>query len=175
MLKSWETIVGPNMPKSEFVLCIIPTLMATVGVPIYAVLNQLDWSIWQLLVSSFFAFDLVGGAIVNATGTTHRWHHQPEHKFKYHFLFIACHLHPLIVAWLFNNAGWTYFLTSYGYLLVAALWILKSPVALQRPLSMIFFVGGLFFCIYFFTPIPGLEWFLPVYFLKLLVSYLPES
>jgi hypothetical protein len=175
MLKSWETVVGPNMPKSEFWLCMIPTIIAMIAVPLYAIFNQLNWNFWQLVISAFFAFDLIGGAIVNVTGTTHRWHHHPEHGFKYHFLFIMGHLHPLIVAWLYVKGDWTYFIVVYSYLLVAALWILKSPVDLQRPLSMILYVGGLFINTYVFAPIPGLEWFLPIYFLKLLVSYLPKS
>ena len=63
----------------------------------------------------------------------------------------------------------------YSYLLGATLSILKSPIYLQRPLSMILYLGGLVINTYLFAAIPGLEWFLPVYFLKLLVSYLPQS
>lgn len=63
----------------------------------------------------------------------------------------------------------------YSYLLGATLLILKSPIHLQRPLSMILYLGGLIINIYLLAAVPGLEWFLPVYFLKILVSYLPES
>lgn len=171
----WDSIVGPDMPATEMWLFLIPTLLGTVAVPVYAILNQLGWNLIQLIIATILAFDLVGGAIVNETQTTKRWHHKPTHGFKYHFLFVAMHLQPLIVAWLYPGGNWTYFLFVYSYLILATLIILLSPLSLQRALSIVLYMGGMVLYSYVLSPIPGMEWFLPVYFLKLLISYLPQD
>ncbi|MDY6782847.1 MAG: hypothetical protein SW833_09925 [Cyanobacteriota bacterium] len=171
----WDSIVGPNMPATEMWLFVIPTLIATVAVPLYAVLNELGWNLVQLTIAAILAFDLVGGAIVNSTQTTKRWHHKPEYRFKHHFLFVAIHLHPLIVAWLYPGGNWTYSLFAYSYLIFATALILLSPPYLQRAVSIILYMGSLLLSSYLLSPIPGMEWFLPVYFLKLLISYLPQD
>lgn len=99
----WDWLLGPNMPLPELLLGLIPALLAAVAVPLYAVLNELGWNAAQLIVAAIFAFDIVGGAIANVTQTTKNWHHKPEHGFKKHFLFVALHLHPLIVAGLYSG------------------------------------------------------------------------
>ncbi len=63
-----------------------------------------------------------------------------------------------------------------GYLLGAATVIVFSPRRLQRPVALGLFGVVLLGDRYWLTPTPGLEWFLPFFFLKLLVSHLlPDS
>lgn len=49
------------------------------------------------------------------------------------------------------------------------------PLYLQRAVARLLFVGALLLNIYGLPPTAGLEWFVPVFFLKLIVSYLPKE
>ncbi len=175
ILGVWDLIVGPGMSVSELWLCLTPTLLATTAVPLYAIKNNLGWNVWQLIIAAIFAFDLVGGAIVNVTPTAKRWHHKAENGFKYHFLFITLHLHPFIIAWLYLEGKLKYSLLIYTYLIIATLIILLSPLYLQKSVVMLLYIGSILLNNYILFPVPGMEWFPAVYFLKLLVSYLPSK
>lgn len=174
LLGSWDMVVGPGMSFQETWICLIPTLLATVLIPIYAIINHFGWNIWQLLIMAFLAFDLVGGAIVNVSETTKCWHHSPQHNWRYHYGFIAIHLHPFLVAWLYGGS-WSEATIAYGYLLIATPLILFVPCRLQKSIAITLYLGGLVLSHYLFQGIEGMGWFLPVYFLKLFVSYLPED
>ncbi|MCA9968973.1 MAG: hypothetical protein KC425_02100 [Anaerolineales bacterium] len=170
---AWDRFIGPGARDAELWLQLLPTLAAPLLLLLYARQHSLGWSGWQQAVAALLAFDLVGGVITNATATAKRWYHRPGQGFAAHFGFVAVHfLHPLLVAWLFRGGDWAYFAASYLYLLLAAAAILALPLYLQRPAALACAVGGLALSLYAFTPTPGLEWFLPVFYLKLLVSHL---
>ena len=59
------------------------------------------------------------------------------------------------------------------YLAVASALVLRAPLYLQRPVAFSMYVGSIFLSIYGLNAPAGLEWFLPILFFKLLVSYLP--
>jgi hypothetical protein len=122
------------------------------------------------------AADLIGGVITNATSSAKRWYHRRGQTNIHHLMFIAVHaLQLFLVAWFFRDGDWTFFVTVYVYLLLAALLILNVPLYLQRPFAMLLFVDALLLNAYLFEPVAGLEWFLPVFFLKLIVCHLlPE-
>ncbi|MCD1294045.1 hypothetical protein CUJ83_03425 [Methanocella sp. CWC-04] len=67
---------------------------------------------------------------------------------------------------------WGYFFIVYCYLLLAALIILLSPLYLRRPVALILFSFGILINIYLLSPTPGLEWFVPFFCVKLLVSHI---
>ena len=74
--------------------------------------------------------------------------------------FVCVHLfHVGLVALLFRGGDGAFFVGVSSYLLLAAGVILASPLYLQRP----------------FVPTLGLEWFLSLFFLKLLVSHLLDE
>ena len=56
--------------------------------------------------------------------------------------------------------------------MLASLLILRSPLYLQRPVAFSVFGLGLLANTYLAAPTPGLEWFLPIFLLKLLLSHL---
>ena len=77
---------------------------------------------------------------------------------------------------------WRFGLTIYLYLLLSVIIIHKSPLYLQRPVAVILFCVAIIINTYSFVPTPGLEWFVPFYYLKLLIChglteepYRPES
>ena len=169
---AWGKFVGPTQTASEFWLGMIPSVIAAIAAPTYASYKGLDWSIWQLLIVALFAFDLTGGVIINASSSAKRWYHRPGQGFKQLLGFTSVHIHPLFIAWLWLDGDWGYFLIAYGFLLFAAILILRAPLYLQRPFALTLYLIGLILSFYFLTPIKGLEWFLPVFYLKLLISHL---
>ncbi|MEL6187918.1 MAG: hypothetical protein AAFU79_25120, partial [Myxococcota bacterium] len=62
-----------------------------------------------------------------------------------------------------------------GYLVSAAVLILGVPQYLQRPVAYGTYAGAILLSLYAAATPAGLEWFLPVFYLKLLVSHLPKE
>ncbi|WPL16455.1 hypothetical protein Thiowin_01409 [Thiorhodovibrio winogradskyi] len=62
-----------------------------------------------------------------------------------------------------------------AYLLAAATLVLKTPVYLQRPVALTLYIVGLVIGLWILPTPSGLECFLPVFYLKLLVSLLPHE
>lgn len=168
-----DRIVGTGATPAELRLIFGLTLLAVGGQLAYALLANLGWNIFQLVVVLLIVTDLVGGFISNATISSKRWWHRDGQGFRQHFLFVAAHVvYPLVIAWLFRGGDWLWADIVYGYLLVATGIVLATPRYLQRPVAMAMFAGALLLQLYAFAPTPGLEWFIPVLFLKLIVCHL---
>ena len=166
-----DKFFGPTRTASEFWLGMVPSVVAAIAVPAYAIHKGLGWSPWQLIVATFFAFDVTGGAIFNAASSAKLWYHRPGQGFKQLFGLTAVHIHPLLIAWLWLAGDWGYFFVTYGFLLAAVFVILKAPLYLRRPVATALYLAGLSVGLYLLDPIRGLEWFLPFFYLKLLISH----
>jgi len=172
----WDKFVGPGQTRAECWLILIPSLLAGIAAPLYATYAGLGWTSAQLFIASLLALDLMGGVITNATATAKRWYHRGGQGRRQHMGFIAVHaLHLFLAAWLFRDKDWAYFAVFYGYLMAASLVILGVPLYLQRPAALLLLVGAILFNFYALPPAPGMEWFAPVFFLKLLVSHLVKE
>ena len=172
-----DHLVGPGATKAELVLQFIPALVAMVAAPVYALTLKVQWSQLQLGFMALLAFDLVGGVLTNATSTAKRWYHRPGQGLRQHLAFVSIHLiHVLLVALLFRGGDWGFWFGTSGYLLGASVLILRSPFYLQCPVALGLYGLSLLSNCYLVSPTPGLEWFLPFLFLKILVSHLlPET
>ncbi len=169
----WDKFVGPGQTRAELWLILIPSLLAGAALPWYAWRAGLGWTPLQLAVAGLMALDLVGGVITNATATAKRWYHRPGQGWLQHLAFIAVHaVHIALAAWLFRDGDWLYFGVYYAYLLAASLVITRAPLYLQRPVALLLLVGVILLNLYALPSTPGMEWFAPVFFLKLLVSHL---
>lgn len=168
-----DRLIGPGATPAELVLQFVPSVGAAIAAPLYASTLPIDWSPWQLGLIAILGFDLVGGVLTNATAAAKRWYHRPGQKWQQHLSFVAVHLvHIGLVAFLFRGADGLFFAGVSSYLLLAAMLILASPLYLQRPVALGLYGVVLLCDRYLFVPTPGLEWFLPLFFLKLLVSHL---
>lgn len=176
LLGEWDKFVGPGATSSEEWVQLIggAVLAGIVGFALFQQRETLNWSIGQVVLAALLVLDLTGGIITNATSAAKRWYHRAgQEGLGNHLPFIAVHgLHLLAIAVFFRNQDWAFFATLYAYLLIAAVVILSSPLYLQRPVSLTLFCGGLLIGVYLLTPTPGLEWFIPFFYLKLLVSHL---
>jgi len=171
---SLDKFIGPGATKAELVIQILVPLVALIVSIVYAITLRVDWNIAQYIVCALLAGDLVGGIITNATSTAKRWYHRNGQGFLDHYKFVATHLcHLTLVSWLFLSFDLLWVVYSGAFLLIASACILKSPVYLQRPVSLTFYGIALVLSLYLLANPEGLEWFLPLFYLKLLVSHLP--
>jgi hypothetical protein len=169
----WDKFVGPGQTRPEFWLSLIPAVLAGLTASLYAVYAGLGWTTIQLIVVGVMAFDLVGGVVTNATSAAKRWYHRPGQGWLQHLEFVAVHaLHIFLIAWLFRQGDWIFFGVYYAYLLTSSLIITRTKLGLQRPVALLLYACVLLLNFYIVRPTAGLEWFVPIFFLKLLVSHL---
>ena len=168
-----DRFIGPGATPTELALQLVPSVGAAIAAPLYASTLSMDWSPWQLGLIGILGFDLVGGILTNATAAAKRWYHRPDQGWRQHMTFVTVHLfHIGLVALLFRGGDVRFFMGVSSYLLLAAGLILRSPLYLQRPIALGLYSLALLGNLYLFAPTPGLEWFLPLFFLKLLISHL---
>jgi hypothetical protein len=127
----------------------------------------------QLIVVALFAFDIAGGISVNASPSARRWWHRPGQGRWAPLRFVLAHLHPFALALLFPAFAWGSAALVYGYAVGAALVIVLTPRPLQRPLAFALYALSLLLALYLIRVPAGLEWFAPLYLLKLLLAHTP--
>jgi hypothetical protein len=168
-----DKFFGPGTTRAELWLALGAATVAAAALALYALSNHLNWTGVQFIVAIVLTLDIVGGGVTNATSSAKRWYHRPEQGFRQHMTFVAIHALQLALVVLFFRPGdWVYFIVAYGYLLAASVMVIRTPLYLQRPVAMLALCGSLVINTYILSPTPGLEWFLPVFYLKLLVCHL---
>lgn len=168
-----DRFVGPGATRAELLLQFAAAISAIVAVILGWHLGELSWSGLQLAVAAVLAMDVVGGIVTNATGAGKRWYHRAGQGFREHLGFVLLHIaQPLIVFFVFDSVGWAFVVGGYGYLVAASSLLLLTPLYLQRPLSGALVAAGIALSLYVFPAPVGMEWFLPLFFIKLLSSHL---
>lgn len=168
-----DRFIGPGATAAEMVLQFVPAFLTAIAAPVYAMTLPIEWSPLQLGLISVLGFDFVGGVLTNATAAAKRWYHRPSQGWQQHMGFVVLHMvHVGLVALLFRGGDWYFLVSVSGYLLGASALILSCPLYLQRPVALGLYIVALLCDRYCFAATPGLEWFLPLLFLKLLVSHL---
>lgn len=169
-----DRFIGPGATPAELTLQFgLPTL-AAVAAPLHAVHVVVHWSWLQHVACCILAFDTAGGVITNATSTAKRWYHRRGQGFKQHLGMVSLHLiHLFVVAWLYLSLNLAWFAIASACLLVSASIVLAVPQYLQRPVAVTAYACALLLSMYVLRQPAGLEWFLPLFYLKLLVSHLP--
>lgn len=176
---AWDKFIGPGATNGELGLQLWGGLgLTAVLIAInLAQRAELGWSAVQWGVFALLAFDLAGGILTNATNTAKRWYHRPGQRASHHLGFIAVHgIHLAVVAGLFRGGDWLYLASYFGFLLLATAVTLRTPLYLKRPWVLLLFATGLILNESVLPPTPGMGWFIPFFFLKLLVAHLlPEA
>ncbi len=173
-LRGWlDRITGVEATTAELLIQFVPSLIFAIAAPIYARTLAVDWTYLQLGLISLLGFDLVGGVLTNATSSAKRWFHREGQTWQHHLVFVSIHIfHIFLVALLFRDADWSFLAIASSYLIGASVLILKTPLYLQRPVAFGLYGLALLGNSYLFAPTVGLEWFLPLFFLKILLSHL---
>lgn len=171
-----DRFIGPGATRAEIVLQFAIPAIAAILALLHARYIGVHWSAIQYVLCALLAFDIAGGIITNATSSAKRWYHRAGQGFRQHFRTVLLHLaHPALVAWLFLAFDVPWFLAAAGYLLLASVVVLRVPPYVQRPIAMIAFAVGLLIAMYGLHQPAGLAWFLPLFYLKLLVSHLVKE
>ncbi|MFE3451722.1 hypothetical protein ACFXJ8_22640 [Nonomuraea sp. NPDC059194] len=126
-------------------------------------------------VIAVIAFDLYGGAVVNATHAAKLRFHRRGRTARHHVGFVAVHVQPFVLAWAVPGFTWTAAAVIYASALAAALAVTAAPLPLRRPAA--FAATALALVWTTAVAVPGaLAWFAPVLLIKLLLGHLlPEE
>lgn len=168
-----DRLTGTEATTAELLIQFIPPTIFAIAAPVYAQTLAVDWTCLQLGLISLLGFDLVGGVLTNATSSAKRWFHREGQTWQHHLAFVAIHIiHIFLVALLFRDLDWSFFAIASSYLIGSSVLILQTPLYLQRPVAYGLYGLALLGNNYLFAPTVGLEWFLPLFFLKILISHL---
>jgi hypothetical protein len=172
---SLDRFVGPGATPAELLLQVGgvgaiggAALAASAAAPALRALSPLAWGVLVIL-----ALDIAGGIVTNATGPAKRWYHRSELGFGRQLGFVALHgVHLVLFTAVLHGMGWEDLALFSGLLLAVATLLLKAPLYLQRPLALASYALLLLLSLSAVPPGSGLAWFLPLFFLKLVVCHL---
>lgn len=163
-------LVAPGATAAESALCygaaaagavVAATAAAGAGLPP-----------WPVAVLAVVAFDLVGGAVVNATPAASRRFHGPAGSDRRRLAFVAGHVHPFVLALTVPGFGWAAAALTYGLVLAGAAAVVAVAPPLRRPLAHGVVALGTAGALVI-APVPAvLAWVTPVLMVKLLLGHL---
>jgi len=169
-----EKFIGPGATRPEIILQFGAALVASVAAIVYPLSAGFSWTWWQYAIVGALALDMAGGILTNATNSGKSWYHRASQTNARHLIFIAIHIFQIgLVYGFFAPNLWRQGVYLYAVLIILSIVILATPRYLQRPVSLLCYIGAIMFYLYAITPVEGMEWFVPAFFLKLLVSHLP--
>ena len=172
----WDTFIGPGATRADNALILGAALGGMAAQVAYALLAPLPWSPLQILIAAVLALDLWGGVVANALPPARRWYHRAGQGPRQLLSFTALHaFHAGMVVIFFRPGDWAFFAAVYGFLMLAAVIIAFSPTRNQRGVALLLTAIGCALLLTIFTPTLGLEWFIPVFYLKLLAAHLPAD
>lgn len=162
---------GNRRTRAERVLAVAAMLGTALVALAAATIGAPDLAVWQLAVLMLLAVDLGGGVFVNASAAAKRWYHRPGVPGWHHWAFVAAHLHPFLVAWLFPEAGWRWAACLYAATVMAAAVVLGAPLYLRRPVALTL-AALILAALPLAAPVPlHLAWIAPVFVIKLLIAH----
>ncbi|WP_040793434.1 hypothetical protein [Nocardia paucivorans] len=135
-----------------------------------------DWHPLSLVVIGLVAFDLFGGATVNAMDSAKHWWHRPGRTAGHHLAFVAVHVQPFLVAWAVPDFGWGSAVIVYLVTLGAAVIVVATPLSLRRPVGFALTTLALSVILAVDSIHASVSWLAPVLLIKLLLAHIqPEQ
>lgn len=167
-----DRFIGPGATKAEQNIQFFPPLALGFGIVAFGLYAQTGWTISQYLIAAFLAVDMLGGVLTNATSAAKRWYFRNGQGFEDHITFVSLHLVQIVLfSWAFLELNLIWVAGVYSVLMFGSILILWTPLYLQRPVAAAVYVISLFLSLYVFETEIYLEWFLPVFFFKILISH----
>ncbi|MFI6215347.1 hypothetical protein ACIBCD_25425 [Nocardia brasiliensis] len=169
-----DRLIAPNATHGEVTTAFAAAFAGAATA--FALSLHADLAVWRAAIVAVVAFDMFGGAVVNATNSAKRWYHRPGRTAAHHLGFVAIHLQPFILAAVVPGFTWTSVLVVYALAMIGAVAVTISPDELRRPIAF----GVTAFAIVGVTSVltvpHALAWFAPVLLIKLLLAHLlPEG
>jgi hypothetical protein len=137
-----------------------------------------EWSWWQVALVCVIAFDVVGGAVANASNSIKRTYGtqsiaaptRTSRLVRSPIVFAAAHVHPIVLSLVLPGLGLGWGIGWYVSMLVAVVVVTTCPLYVQRPVAMICFVTLLGVSVFAGTPL-AIAWFLPMFLAKLVLAH----
>ncbi|MBC7004671.1 hypothetical protein BIZ37_19090 [Photobacterium sp. BZF1] len=168
-----DKLIGPGATKAEKNLQLYVPFAACLILLACVYYWQLGWDWVQYLVAALLAVDIVGGIITNATSSAKRWFHREGQGFNQHMGFISVHFLQLsLFSWAFLDFDLMWIVVTGAYMMLASVIILKVSLYLQRPVALTLYSLTILLVTYCWQAPQGMEWFLPLFYLKLLISHI---
>ncbi len=142
-----------------------------------------DWNVGQLVLVLVLAIDVGGGAVCNSLNSAKRFYHSSLKLnegywvaiLKQKMVFVLLHIHTIIVWIIFQPNSWVHGVLWYLLLLLFALILQKTPLYIRRPISILLIMIAILTNYYLIEPVPGLEWLVPLLFIKILYGRLVQE
>lgn len=165
-----DLLIAPGATRVESWLSYLGAL---VGAGVAATIGAAaDYSVPIVLVLAVLGFDLVGGAVVNATASASRRFHTGTAAARRQVFFVATHVHLLVLALVLPAYPWSTAIALYAGTLAAAAAIAAASPTLKRPLAFAAATGLLVVAVTLLPTPTALAWLAPVLVLKLLLGHL---
>ncbi|WP_280303375.1 hypothetical protein [Nocardia neocaledoniensis] len=169
-----DRLIAPGATRAEITLGFTVAACGAAGAAGLALRAQYPW--FAVAVIVVLAFDLFGGAVVNAMGSAKRWFHRPGRAAGHHLGFVAIHVQPFLLAWAVPAFSWSAAATVYVLTLIGAVVVTATPTALRRPVAFAVTTLGLLVVTGLLAVPAEVGWFAPVLMIKLLLAHLlPED
>lgn len=168
---AWDRFVGPGATGLENAGTASAALLGA-AIGFASGTHARSWGPVRRSVAALLGADLFGGVWANATPAATRWYHGRGQGTREMLTFSALHIvQLLLVAALYRDRDWRFARGNYAYLLVATAATAATPASMRRAVALILCCGGMWLNTEVWRPTPGMGWFAPVFFLKLLVSH----
>lgn len=174
-----DWLVGPGATPAEVAVVFAPATAAAVAVATAGLMHY-GWSHGQAAFGGVLAFDVIGGAVANATTAAKRWFHRRGTTAATRYMFVAVHgAHVAAVAAVWRGDGGfppAHVVGVYAALLAGAAAVVGVSRRLQRPVAVAAVAAATLAAATSddgLVRLPrGMGWFVPTLALKLLVGHL---
>jgi hypothetical protein len=168
-----KLICGPGATPVEKNIQLYIPVLAGIIVVLQNYVSGFNWSMAQQIVAFLITLDIAGGIISNSTSTAKRWFHREGQGFKDHMGFILLHFVQIsLVNIFFMEFNLIWIASIGGYMVFTCALVLKTILYLQRTVALMLFSVSVLLSMYIFKLPVHLEWFVPLLYLKLLVSHI---
>lgn len=154
----------------ELLLTFIPSILASIMATSYTSFLHAP-TIFQSIVIAFLIFILLSGILKSSTATARKGKSGPPQTIGFHLNVVAMHgIDVALAAFFFPSTAPLFFFSSvYCWLLCIALAVLLSHPCVRGTVAMLCYIITVMIDVYFWERIPMVEWFVPLFFLKLIV------
>lgn len=161
---------GKNPTPTDLLLIYGGGAIALALILASALIRGWDVSMIQLLVLGVLGYDVVAGAIANATPSVNAFYAEQKKPIRYGFLLVHI-LYPVALFLAFGMGIGIYGFAAYAIAMVSGCAVIAIEGPYQRPLAIALLAFGLISLLIWLNPPEALAWFGPCLLVKLGYSF----
>ena len=173
---------GNGATRSEQTIATVAGFFIPLAILWMGLTGVIHWTWWQYLIAVLMGMDMGSGMVANMLNSGKRFYHTPikEDEIKIRFLknkigFTAMHIYPILGGLLFGQVDWLYAFGWYLLLILSAVIVTRVPLYLRRPTATFIVLLSIIGNLYFLPAPIGLEWLVPVLFIKIILAHLVQE